>query len=722
MGPQSPALPVIPDTTTFELPDIVRRQSAPSSTCTNTTSEGCRLPVNNSTFTIPIVLGVTLPIGFAFIALIILHRRHVKKLRREDANDSNRDLDYGVDGPMPGRKNKKNVQQTMNLEKTLQRGRGMSMDIGNPYLLPPGLQSSRESLHSLSRTLQEGHDPYRPATTYYPGDASVASYPSSRHGADDASSYAGSSTRGYKPNGSSLNLVQNAQGMPRSQPPQHGNSNGPNHDQYQAQILPRKGLPFHPSTDRQPDQSKSSRDSYTRKDGAELRRSNNYLASFIHSRDPSIEKASVVPQQVLNSQNNRDLPSLPSTSEQNKDPSAPLSPSGESVPRPPRKESLQTKTLPPLQSGFHNNAYQEYTENLVPPSPNVFQHSDQSNLSSHFNSSQPTPEAETPFYTPGEAEPYSYKDYLNNNNTDRDDRRISVVRPLPPDDPADVNPEQRANRIRSFYKEYFNDSEPARAYAPPLETYYEDYGQEYHGDGALFDPASGRYVVAQASFSEPITRRAMTPPPRAPPRFQGSGHHQYHNSNPNPLAAPRNRAFSSTSASARFGPPVPGRGPPRQALPPPGPLRNLPTPHLLQEDAFALPIDFAPPSRYRDRQMGRPESPKMQARPYSPSVRAHTPLASAFDELPVMPSPHQLRKSGAFTALDFAPPPRFKNSDAGSDAGSIRSGRSTSSAMSAAQMHSVRAGAYRVSRIPKEMVGTKDELSDSLRPKWDLNR
>ena len=81
---------------------------------------------------------------------------------------------------------------------------------------------------------------------------------------------------------------------------------------------------------------------------------------------------------------------------------------------------------------------------------------------------------------------------------------------------------------------------------------------------------------------------------------------------------------------------------------------------------------------------------------------------------------HHLRKSGTFTALDFAPPPRFKNSDSGSDAGSIRSGRTTASAMSAAQTHNIRAGAYRISRIPKEVVGTKNEISDSLKPTWNL--
>ena len=81
---------------------------------------------------------------------------------------------------------------------------------------------------------------------------------------------------------------------------------------------------------------------------------------------------------------------------------------------------------------------------------------------------------------------------------------------------------------------------------------------------------------------------------------------------------------------------------------------------------------------------------------------------------------HQLRNSGLFTALDFAPPPRFKNSDSGSDAGSIRSGRSNGSAMCAAQIHNLRAGAYRVSRIPKEMVGTRNDVQESLKPTWNL--
>jgi len=79
---------------------------------------------------------------------------------------------------------------------------------------------------------------------------------------------------------------------------------------------------------------------------------------------------------------------------------------------------------------------------------------------------------------------------------------------------------------------------------------------------------------------------------------------------------------------------------------------------------------------------------------------------------------HALRESASFTTLDFAPPSRFGRADgSGSDSGSIRSNRS---AMSTAQLYNIRAGAYRLSRIPKEVAGTKDEMANALRPQWDM--
>jgi hypothetical protein len=78
-----------------------------------------------------------------------------------------------------------------------------------------------------------------------------------------------------------------------------------------------------------------------------------------------------------------------------------------------------------------------------------------------------------------------------------------------------------------------------------------------------------------------------------------------------------------------------------------------------------------------------------------------------------------LRKSGTFTSLDFAPPPRFKNSDSGSDAGSIRSNRT---GISNTHMNNIRMGNYRISRLPTDMVGTKDDMMTSLRPDWGMTR
>lgn len=219
--------------------------------------------------------------------------------------------------------------------------------------------------------------------------------------------------------------------------------------------------------------------------------------------------------------------------------------------------------------------------------------------------------------------------------------RLSIsVRPLPPDDPSE-DPETRANRIRSFYREYFDEKKGHAGGEMPHyggNAYYEDYGQEYLSDGAIFDPESGQFVVANRPFADPVTRRAMTPPPRAPPRFKGGprGHYSGGSAHSAGTFAPPPRGHSAMS-NRGFQQPKPKR-----ALPPPAPLKSLPTPHLLKDDTNLIfsATDFAPPPSYRDRQAGRrPDSPLGTSRPYSPSVKAYSPLTSSFDDLSVMPSP-----------------------------------------------------------------------------------
>jgi hypothetical protein len=78
---------------------------------------------------------------------------------------------------------------------------------------------------------------------------------------------------------------------------------------------------------------------------------------------------------------------------------------------------------------------------------------------------------------------------------------------------------------------------------------------------------------------------------------------------------------------------------------------------------------------------------------------------------------HLLRKSGTFTALDFAPPRKFVDSDARSDAGSIRSNRS---GISQAQLSAIRNGAGRVSRLPGDQVFTQAATAAQLKPQWGM--
>ncbi len=201
-----------------------------------------------------------------------------------------------------------------------------------------------------------------------------------------------------------------------------------------------------------------------------------------------------------------------------------------------------------------------------------------------------------------------YQEYLG-----YDPRRLTMgMRPLPPDDPSD-NPEQRANRIRSFYKEYFDDSKQPNV--PPNGQYY-DGSEGYYDNHAPNAYHQGGYYQ----------------PPAAP--FHGpSGRHRSTGSNGSYMSRPR--AYSS--ASGRYGQPG-AHMRMKKKLPPPMPLNILPTPHLLKDDLF-LPTDFAPPKKFQNQRAGTPDSLRGGIRPYTPTRAAATPLASSFDDLAVIPSP-----------------------------------------------------------------------------------
>ena len=502
---------------------------------------------------------------------------------------------------------------TLNATSTNQRslrGRGMSMDIGSPYLLPPGLQGSRESLHSLSRTMRDEDDRYRPNTTFIPNEKPLVNSP--RTG-DESSSLTGSS--GGAHDGMSQGLVPNAAGMARSSPP---TPRLPSPEVGAESMSPvQLPKPVYEGTRKDsllplPNSNAPSRsvkgadlrDSYIDRDGGGMRKSNNYLAALINQSD------------------------------------TPSRGSGE-----PQKHASQVVTQPQPTAAEHSG-------NVKPPSlvsehpsmskdawlprsmaapiislPEEPQESD--NAGDHASENQ----AVSSSYISGLAKQESAREDLDTPVSARNVQRRSMgLRPLPPDDPAD-DPEQRANRIRSFYKEYFDETKNSPF--KQLRDYYEDYGQEYLSRTTQHASDTDEFGMPGPQFSQPMARRAMTPPPRAPPRFRpGPPNSPYMNG-----FTPRgSRAFSSASSGVGYGVHGGVRTIPRKPAPP-EPLRILPTPHLLKEDSFTIPIGFAPPRTYKERQAGRPESPLGGMKPYSPSIPAHLPLASSFDDLSVMPSP-----------------------------------------------------------------------------------
>ncbi|KAL4929607.1 uncharacterized protein BDV17DRAFT_59232 [Aspergillus undulatus] len=664
-----------------EAPTMVKRAPMPTeeSGRTETCAPGdnsARCEKNTSTAsntTLPVVLGAVIPIVCAIIVLIFLHRRNLKKLRNEDANDKHKSLDFGMDLPTGGGRSgmqEKDGSRTNHMK-------GISLDIGpSPYMLPPSMRGSRESMNSLPRSVLADDDKYRQAHQVYFSNDAQSVY-SQRRGYDDAASVAGSTRRGAYGDDMNQGLLGNAQRISRSSPPLYNPPSEPNVPSPVNQTQGRDAefelnLPRSPSPVHVPG-----------------------LTSINESMVESDRPANASPTGAAappNSPPEHRFDFSPQAAHSSHADTNPASLNDTPIPMP--RISLPS-------SDVASDYGDKRDSHPVVPTVNVQKANEFAREESHAQEQMPPLPEEPP---------------ASNLKLDprRDTRRMTLgLRPLPPEDPAD-NPEQRANRIRSFYKEYFDESK-----AGQRETYYEDYGADYYSeyDDYIYDPVTGEYYDAvPAPYAEPVARRAMTPPPRAPPRFQGASRHMTSGSvggYSESFQPPGPRAFSS--ASARF----PGPRGPRRPAPPPAPLNVLPSPHLLKDDAIMAAIDFAPGASFKDQKDGRPETPLGGLRPYSPTVRAHTPLVSVFDDLAPMPSPHALRKSGAFGNLDFAPPPRFKTQDTMSETGSIRS---TRTGVSAAHLNNIRNGAYRVSRLPPETVGTKGDLMSNLRPTWDMRQ
>ncbi|MBE3048890.1 hypothetical protein IMZ48_41610, partial [Candidatus Bathyarchaeota archaeon] len=122
-------------------------------------------------------------------ALIFLHRMNVKKFRKEDQEDPNGELDFGLGGEPSA---VSNFRKSIFGEKSATHKHQISMDMNmsTPYLLPPELHESRETLHTLAHSVQSPEDRYKSV-----GGSDVGSIRSARRGPGDHTSFYTSSSR-----------------------------------------------------------------------------------------------------------------------------------------------------------------------------------------------------------------------------------------------------------------------------------------------------------------------------------------------------------------------------------------------------------------------------------------------------------------------------------------------------------------------------------------------
>ncbi|CAN6641931.1 hypothetical protein TRVA0_019S00364 [Trichomonascus vanleenenianus] len=167
----------------------------------------CEKPTG--TQALPIGLGVGIPLLLAFIGLAIVHFRHVRKVKREEANDT-LDIDMDDYDPEniedlkadPNQLEKQMSRSTVNRpyrppnglpslmhEKAASIRSGLSTETrsgdpfisSTPYLLHPDINNSKTSLDEYSRSLIGIQDENKYPTSVYTTGGSIPRMPSPAH-------------------------------------------------------------------------------------------------------------------------------------------------------------------------------------------------------------------------------------------------------------------------------------------------------------------------------------------------------------------------------------------------------------------------------------------------------------------------------------------------------------------------------------------------------------
>ncbi|KAK9365472.1 hypothetical protein V1509DRAFT_378131 [Lipomyces kononenkoae] len=654
-----------------------------SSTCSpNSTSSFCERPVG--TPTLPIALGVAIPVFISIVVLVILHRRHIRRLKKEDLIAAKIDLtqdDFDLTPP-----------------RQFPRGRREQAAHGTDYLLPISNFNFTQSNVSLN-------SPY----DVVPKEASRMHQIQSYKVAPRAPESAMLRNAGHLQSDSHYDFQNHkSQGTP---------SMLSSVTSYAGRTLPNMQIQ-RPTTV---------------KESFEMQDISKPHSDLAHSPSSDAMSSDPIVAAVYNG-----FKPIPDDAPSSSDLSS--SPPGMSLSPP---ESLQSSSPTPFpkRSDSINRLSQRYPRPLsntppvplrdskIPPEDRVSYYEDQpasesgvdddaesSSMESFHEVLEPAPaqsvkttdtkQVQTSNLVPLHDE-VSHKDIL------RRQRSFSS--------PADA--EERANRLRSFYKDYFDNPMPT-GHEPALPSVARD-------DSAVAYEFTGRVPTTAVTVSPGNSARGphlwgpgMRHPMRAydslpdqmprMPRAMSSQsarpyeqHVQYrHESQAYP-------AYNNGQHTPVYQPPH-GPSRPRQRrqpkeLPPLEPLSPLPTPHQLGEQTIlGSPTLFAPPRRPRAGTAGS----SMGSSGGSPT----TPQQQWTDmQLRALPNPYMLRNSASYSGLEFLPPKKYSP-------GSVASVGSSNmdNAYQYGYNHHI-VGDTLNRQLPRELVPVgRNGIEGNLRPQWRM--
>ncbi|BFZ59830.1 hypothetical protein YB2330_000851 [Saitoella coloradoensis] len=619
-------------------PTLVSRSTPVLESRSNSCGNECSAEDASST-NLGIILGTTIPFCLAAIVLYFLHRRHMKRVRAEELEDARDSLDYGSELPLPAPPkplipsrsstpvsfassptlNDKASSASMDSDakSNSRRHRGQESLGANTYLTPNmhlgDSQLTRESMYSLARSIhsQDDDNRYRLSALNLPAIADPSYHPPNMY---------------MHRNDSQPSLSSPSLGAGSWNSPQIG-AGSDGFEENDRQGLLHSPISSNGSVIGLPTLTAPSKALLSPQALGEVVPNGSWMENQYFSSRPSSPSKSA----VESLQNPRlEMHEVP------------LTPSMGTVPK---IEVARASVYDPVD--YPRDEDGDYS----------FEQADEAVLTA-----QPT-SAFSPASVSAENDAEDELSFDEGEENRMSVQALELVKPMTEQnkllrhESMMEDPQEKAKRVHSVYREYFDDSKSMKS--PPLPPMPAQYAQ---------------YTNSHRS-SPRSTPRTQSPAPSAPPKVL----------EPLRMLPTPHQLAQSVEVDGSIGFAAPKRG-----MPSPNPSHASSTSVASSSENLA-------------------------------QQRAHNPLTNSYANLRSIPSPHLLRNSASFTSLDFAPPQKWGTggedgygSDRGSEVGSVRSERMERGLVG------VKLGAGRVSRLPGDLVFEKGKMGDVLRPDWEL--